>query len=358
MTTGGSRAAGSHQGLKRGPVTVVITAYNAERYIARCIESALTQTCGLIHVIVVDDGSSDGTSQMVGSYGDSVELIRLPENSGPAVGRTTGLMNCATEYIAFLDADDYWKPSFVRETVSFLDANPETIAVSTGYCKHDWNGREYIRPVLDDEDRAYYGRDGRNCTDFYQFWSKYRAVLTGTVMMRTEVALKTGGQRADLRLTQDLEFWGYLATFGDWAFIPKPLFVTDEKVLTPKERLSKFKRRFEFFQTMTVDEWARRIRPRLNGDSRSEGFERFLGHIATTIVLANAYSFRFAVSYRLAKEWDAKLDTGLGSVLRWGVRGGPVLWPLVCLAWRLRETMKAYWRVPADRLCHAADCNG
>ena len=169
-------------------------------------------------------------------------------------------------------------------------------------------------------------------------------VRTGTVMMRTDAALKTEGQREDLRLTQDLEFWAYLGTFGRWGFVPKPLFVTDQLAITPKERISKIKRRFMFFRDMEVEDWARRVRPRLNNPESLEGFERVLDRIALTITLANAYTFRFGKSYRLAREHKDDLGSGLGSVLRLGIRGGPLLWPLVCIALRLREMAKAYLR--------------
>jgi len=324
--------------------TAIITAYNAERYVARAIESALGQSFGPVHVIVVDDGSSDNTSEVARSFRDSVELIRLEKNSGPAVGRTVGLMNCKTEFMAFLDSDDYWMPDFVEETISFLDTHPEAIAVKTGYCKKDWDGKEYYKPILDRADVDYYGPNGAVCPNFYQFWSKYMSVLTGTVMMRTGVALKTRGQRTDLRLTQDLEFWAYLATFGRWGFIPKPLFVTDQLAITPAERLSKIKRRYMFFRSVEVEDWARRVLPRLTDPESLKGFERVLKHIALTITIANAYVFRFKKSYRLAKENKDTLGSGLGYVLRLGVMGGPFLWPVVCLALRLRERAKAYLR--------------
>ncbi len=324
--------------------TAIITAYNAERYVSRAIESALGQSFGPVHVIVVDDGSSDNTPEVARSYGDRVELIRLKENSGPAVGRTTGLMNCKTEFMAFLDSDDYWMPDFVAETISFLDAHPEAIAVKTSYCKKDWDGKEYYKPILDSADTEYYGDNGAVCPNFYQFWSKYMGVLTGTVMMRTESALKTEGQRADLRLTQDLEFWAYLATFGRWGFVPKPLFVTDQLAITPKERISKIKRRYMFFRDIEVEDWARRVRPRLTDPESLEGFRRVLDRIALTITLANTYTFRFKKSYRLAREHKDGFGSGLGSVLRLGTMGGPFLWPLVCFALRLREITNAYLR--------------
>jgi len=323
-------------------VTAVVTAYNAERFLERCIRSIIDQTACGVQIIVVDDGSTDATAEVALSFGDRIKLVRLAGNQGPAVGRTTGLMAAHTDYIAFLDADDYWRPAFVETCLDFLRRHPAVIAVSTGNCKQDWDGTQYMRPDLDDPDRCYYGDKGNVCPDFYAFWSKYKAVLTGTVMMRTRIARQTGGQRADLRLTQDLEFWGYLATFGPWAFIPKPLFVTDLQVLTPGERLRKFKRRFTFFRELTVSSWSRRIRSRLRGGASRQEFEVFLGHIATLITWANAYTFRLRKSYRLAKEWDTRLDKGLGSVLRWGTLIGPLGWPLVCLLLRIREVLKSY----------------
>jgi len=326
--------------------TAIITAYNAERYVSRAIESVLGQSFGPVHVIVVDDGSSDRTSEVARSYGDSVELIRLEENSGPAVGRTVGLMNCKTEFVAFLDSDDYWMPGFVQETISFLDVHPEAIAVYTGFCAKDWEGKEYYKPILDHADTEYYGDNGAVCPNFYQFWSKYMGVRTGTVMMRTEEALRTEGQRADLRLTEDLEFWAYLATFGRWGFIPKPLFVTDQLAIAPGERLSKIKRRYMFFRNMEVEDWARRVRPRLTDPESLEGFKQVLNRIALTIILANAYTFRFKKSYRLARQHKDSLGSGLGSVLRLGIMGGSLLWPVICVTLRLREIIKAYIRFP------------
>lgn len=113
-----------------------------------------------------------------------------------------------------------------------------------------------------------------------------------------------------------------------------------------------------FFRELEVDDWARRIRPNLDNHFSSEGFERFLGHIATTIALANAYTFQFNKSYRLAKEWNGRLDAGLGSVLRYGIWGGKVFWPLVCITLRLREVVKAYWKFPLTKAFRGVKTNG
>ena len=76
--------------LSKNRITVVITSYNAGRYISRCINSALNQIFPDVEVIVVDDGSTDNTKEIVESYTEKVRYIRFESNKGPAAGRTRG----------------------------------------------------------------------------------------------------------------------------------------------------------------------------------------------------------------------------------------------------------------------------
>jgi len=327
--------------LRAGAVTVVITAYNAERYIGRAIRSALDQHPAPARVLVVDDGSDDETAAVANRVSPDVRVLRFGSNRGPAAGRTLGLERAETEFVAFLDADDYWLPGFLKQTVPFLQTHPELVAVVTGYRKIDWKQAEYVRPELDEEDQALFGNGGGALPDFYSFWARYRGVLTGTVIMRTAVAKRTGGQREDLRLTQDLEFWGYLATHGPWGFLPIPLFATDERALTPRARLVKFRRRFSFFQTLTIDKWSARIRAHLPPQA-SGSYRRLEGHIASTIAMACAYMGDYAKAWDVVHEWRDELDTGVAAWLRKGHALGRLTWPLFCMAVPLREYLKAY----------------
>ena len=334
----------SENGFQESGVTIVITAYNSERYISRCIESVLSQKWDDMALIVVDDGSTDDTANVVKSYGEKAQLVQLKKNSGPAVGRTVGLMMADTEFVTFIDADDFWEPGFIDTTVNFLQQNKNIVAVNTGYKKIEWSGETFVRPELFKQDQIKYEPDGAIHENFYKFWATYKSTLTGTVMMRTEFAQKTEGQREDLRLTQDLEFWGYLATFGKWAFIPKPLFVTDQAALTAKERLEKFKRRFTFFSTLSLERWTERIYSRLSDEEQINHFNFFTHHIFTTIVFANAYSFKFRKSYKLVKaNYDMLEKRGWGKGLRVSYRLGPLFWPIGCILLRLREIGKAYF---------------
>lgn len=91
-------------------ITVVIPVYNSEKYISSAIESVLTQTYQNFEIIIINDGSTDNTKRVIESFNDSRIKYIEQKNAGPAAARNKGLENAIGEYIAFLDADDLWKP--------------------------------------------------------------------------------------------------------------------------------------------------------------------------------------------------------------------------------------------------------
>ncbi|MDO4492781.1 MAG: glycosyltransferase [Clostridia bacterium] len=105
-------------------VSVLMPAYNAERFAAAAVESVLRQTFGDFEIIAVDDGSTDGTAAVLARYPE-VQLIRQ-RNAGISAARNRALEASVGEYIAFIDADDLWKPDKLRLQVAYLDAHPET----------------------------------------------------------------------------------------------------------------------------------------------------------------------------------------------------------------------------------------
>ncbi len=91
-------------------VSAVIPAFNRRDYIVRAIDSVMRQTVPVDEIVVVDDGSTDGTAEMVeGHYGNSVRVVRQP-NGGPGGARRRGILEARGEWIAFLDSDDEWMP--------------------------------------------------------------------------------------------------------------------------------------------------------------------------------------------------------------------------------------------------------
>lgn len=114
-----------------GLVSVMMPAYNAARYIGPAIESVLAQTYAHWELIVIDDGSSDGTAEAASAFTDPrIRLYRQP-NGGEAAARNHALARSRGEFIAFLDSDDLWQPDHLACAVDYLRAHPERDAVYT-----------------------------------------------------------------------------------------------------------------------------------------------------------------------------------------------------------------------------------
>ncbi len=90
--------------------SVIIPAFNAEPYIAQAIESCLSQTYPAHEIVVVDDGSTDSTAAIAETFPSPVQVIRLPENSGGSFARNRGVEASTGDWIALLDADDWFLP--------------------------------------------------------------------------------------------------------------------------------------------------------------------------------------------------------------------------------------------------------
>lgn len=105
-------------------ISVVIPAYNAEAYLRRCVDSACAQTFRPQEIVLVNDGSTDGTALIAESYGDAVKHV-FQENGGEPAARNTGVRRARGDWIAFLDADDEWRPHHLMNAVKCLQSHPE-----------------------------------------------------------------------------------------------------------------------------------------------------------------------------------------------------------------------------------------
>ena len=122
-------------------VSVVIPAYNAERTLGAAVESVLAQTYRDFEVVVVDDGSRDGTYATAAGYGSPVRCIRTP-NGGVSAARNRGLEEAGSELVAFLDADDLWRPMKLERQVELFDREPSVGIVTSSSLRLDEGGVE------------------------------------------------------------------------------------------------------------------------------------------------------------------------------------------------------------------------
>jgi len=110
-------------------VSVLIPTYNCGRFLGKALESVLAQTFTDYEIIVVDDGSTDDTAQVVARYPQVKYVPR--EHCGVSVTRNAAIAEATGEFVAFLDADDLWTPDKLEKQVAYLDGNPDCMLVFT-----------------------------------------------------------------------------------------------------------------------------------------------------------------------------------------------------------------------------------
>ena len=113
-------------------VSVIIPAYNGDRYIGEAIDSILSQTYSDYEIIVVDDGSTDSTRQVIEQYGSKIQYLSQT-NQGVAASRNLGLTQAKGEYVAFLDQDDIFLPHKLASQVALLEQNPSLGIANSGW---------------------------------------------------------------------------------------------------------------------------------------------------------------------------------------------------------------------------------
>lgn len=129
-------------------VSIITPCYNGEKFIARTIRSVLAQTYENWEMLIVDDGSSDGSADIVRSFAQADPRIRLlrQENAGSAAARNAGIRAAEGRYLALLDADDVWEPEFLSAQLAFM-AQHSAACVCCAYRCIDAGDREIHAPV-------------------------------------------------------------------------------------------------------------------------------------------------------------------------------------------------------------------
>jgi len=120
-------------------VSVIIPAYNAE-YIREAIDSVLNQTFKDFEIIVIDDGSTDNTPNILKSYGNKIRW-KSQENKGSASATNEGIKMAKSEYIAYIDADDVCLPERLEIQIKYLDEHPDVGLVYTDFYQIDENNK-------------------------------------------------------------------------------------------------------------------------------------------------------------------------------------------------------------------------
>lgn len=195
-----------------GRVTVLMPVYNGAATIRRALDSVLGQTMPAQQVLVIDDGSTDDTvTRIAGEYEGAVTLVRQ-SNAGVSSARNRGLRLATGEYIAMLDADDWWAPGKIASQVALLDEQPDVVATYTGLINvFEETGRE--------EPAAAFPAEKLQS----QIRLENPALAPSAMMVRRSALEAAGGFDASLRTSEDWDLWFRLLKHGRFAEIKEPL---------------------------------------------------------------------------------------------------------------------------------------
>ncbi|MEG4576286.1 glycosyltransferase [Microcoleus sp. N3A4] len=176
-------------------VSVIIPAYNCERYISRAVESAVNQTYQDWEIIVIDDGSTDSTSRVLDAYRDVIQYV-YQENQGAAIARNRACELAKGEFLAFLDADDFFLPEKLAKQIACFEADPSLGMVQNGWLMVDETGKDICAAM------PWEAAPNLDLETFVV----YKNVRPSAMMLRREWWERLGGFDHRFPPTEDLDF--------------------------------------------------------------------------------------------------------------------------------------------------------
>jgi len=197
-------------------VSVIIPTFNRAHKIARAVASVLYQDFSDYEIVVVDDGSEDGTQQVLSQFHSHIKRISHSRNFGVSAARNTGIKESRSPLIAFLDADDYWLPQKLAAQVSFFSRHPKAVACQT---EERWirRGRR-VNPMK---------KHSKPSGDIFEAALKLCVVSPSAVMLRRSLLQEVGLFDEDFPVCEDYDLWLRIAWKHPVDLIPEPLTIKE-----------------------------------------------------------------------------------------------------------------------------------
>lgn len=205
-------------------ITAVIPAYNNGDYLCRSINSVLAQTRPADEIIVVDDGSTDGTAEKIKSFGLKVKYLHQ-NNAGASAARNTGIQAATGNWIAFLDADDEWLPHHLQTQVDLLARNPH-LAWSTGNyyrCLCEENRR---KPHLEINKAKSIAQEKDTFQNYFHAFFRDAGGCTDTMLIKKSALLEAGLFNTRQPRANDMDMWWRIAyRWPEVGYVSEPLAI-------------------------------------------------------------------------------------------------------------------------------------
>ena len=206
-----------HHTSEKPRFSIIVPLYNKAPYVRKALDSVISQTCTDWECIIVDDGSTDNSAAICEEYLNNIthqtsHIIHQP-NSGVAAARNNGVKESHGEYVCFLDADDWWEPTFLEEMDRLITDYPDAGIYAMNYIYYK-PGKTHVALSLP---RGY-----MNYPEAY-LQSGSMPVWTGTTCMPRKVFEEMGGFPVGIKLGEDFLLWAKTAIHYPVAFCEKPL---------------------------------------------------------------------------------------------------------------------------------------
>jgi len=195
-------------------VSIIIPAYNSARFLRETLDSSLNQTYTRVEVILVNDGSTDNTPDIVPEYSGRIVYINQ-DNSGLSAARNIGFLASKGEYIVFLDADDVLLPHMIETLLPALLNDPSAGVAYGGYMQMDVNGMQFGGSSMDKTSGMIFRDMIQNVAD----------MPVGSLIIRRCVFAKSGIFDPMLCQLEDVDMWLRLAYYHKFVFVPEYIFV-------------------------------------------------------------------------------------------------------------------------------------
>lgn len=218
-------------------VSVIIPVYNTEKYLSACLDSVLNQTFKDFEIIVVDDGSTDGTPRILEEYAARdarIRLIRQANSGKPSVARNTGIRSAIGSYITFLDADDLYEQNKLKREYELLERHNDIDVVFSDLHTMSADGTKDEKTSF--QQLGFLAQIGKTLIpsgeniylcppSFYCFMSTvFTAVTTQTVMIRRSRLLRESVWFPENMYTgEDMDLWFRLAKNSTLLYVDEPL---------------------------------------------------------------------------------------------------------------------------------------
>ncbi|HUX95282.1 MAG TPA: glycosyltransferase [Bacteroidales bacterium] len=203
-------------------ISVVIPLYNKRKYISQTLQSVSSQTFQPLEVIIVNDGSTDGSEELIETFNNpSLKLINQT-NQGVSAARNRGVYEAEGEWIAFLDADDKWKPDYLETISKLAKIYPECDVLATSYEFENYEGTR--KPSVLNKLKLK-GETGILSNYFEVAYCSDPPLCSSSVAVKKEAIVAIGGFPSEIKAGEDLLTWAKLAFNYKIAFSKKALSV-------------------------------------------------------------------------------------------------------------------------------------